>query len=233
MGGVLVYGVLGYMLVEGWSLLDAAYMTMLTLTTVGYGEVRPLDTSGKIITVGLLTAGVTIALVALSLLASSIAEGDFGERSRRRRMKKRIDDLRDHFIVCAYGRVGRAAARELLEEKAPLVIIETREEMEEEFVEDGLTYIIGDSTSEEILLEAGVDRAKGLVCALDSDADNVFVTLTSRALNPDIFIVARASEATSVDRLQRAGRGSRRLAVYDERPSDGAARHATAAVGLS
>ena len=205
LGTVLVYGFLGYMLLEGWSFVDAVYMTLITLTSVGFREVRPLDTSGKLFTVSLIIMGVTLLVLTLSMTAAAIAEGGLGGRSRRRRMQRRIDHMKDHFVVCAYGRVGRTAARELEAEGAKFVVVEKDEHLEHLMIQDGVTYIVGDPTSEPVLKAAGIERARRLLCAVDSDADNVFITLVARSLNPKIFVVARAAVTTSADRLYRAG----------------------------
>lgn len=202
---VLVYGTVGYLLLGGWSVLDALYMTLMTVVTVGYREVQPLDTAGKIFTMSVMVLGVSTLLVAVSLLAGGVAEGALSERNRRRRMEKRVQQLSNHFVICAYGRVGRTVAREFTAEGVPFVVIESREEMEEHMIEDGVTYVIGDSASEEVLREAGLDRARGLVCAVDSDATNVYIALIARSLNPDVYIIGRASEAGATGRLYKAG----------------------------
>lgn len=193
------------MVMERWSFLDALYMTLLALTTVGFREVRPLDTSGKILTLTLILMGVTLVIITLSLFAASIAEGGFGQRSKRRKMSRRIGAMKDHFIICAYGRVGKTVARELEVEGTPLVIIESNEDLEDELVQAGIAHVIADPTSEAVLREAGIHRAKGLICAVDSDTTNVYITLTARSLNPNIFIVARASEENGAEQLYRAG----------------------------
>jgi voltage-gated potassium channel len=203
--GVLVYGVAGYMLVEGWSFLDALYMTILTLTTVGYREVRPLDDTGKVFTITLLIFGVAVVLATISLIAGWIAEQAVRRDWRRRRMGRRIGSMSDHFIICAYGRVGRTAAKELEADGVPFVVIDSKEALEEQMIEDGVRYIIGDPSTEDILQEAGVERARGLICAVDSDATNVYITLTARSLNSGIFIVTRAADPDSEDQLRLAG----------------------------
>ena len=202
---VLLYGVAGYMLLERWSFLDALYMTVLTLTTVGYREVRPLDTSGKVFTITVLIFGVAVVLATISLLAGWFAERAVRRDWRRQRMKRRIASMTDHFIVCAYGRVGRTAARELEADGVPFVVIDAKEELEEQMAADGVRYLIGDPSTEDVLRQAGVERARGLICAVDSDATNVFITLTARSLNPRIFIVARAADPDSEDQLNLAG----------------------------
>lgn len=201
---VIAYGTAGYLLM-GWTFLDALYMTLTTLTTVGFQEIRPLDVGGRIFTMTVIVFGVSALLVTVSILAAWVAEGSLGEIGRRRRMQKRVDQLTDHFIICAYGRVGRTVAREFEAEGQPFVVVESLEEKEEEMIEDGVIYILDDPSLEPVLKEAGVERAKGLVCAVDSDATNVYIALIARSLNDDIFIVARASEPDSAARLYKAG----------------------------
>jgi voltage-gated potassium channel len=201
----LAYGVAGYMVLEGWSFLDALYMTVTTLTTVGFREVRPLDDSGRVFTLTVMAVGVGLVLVTIAVTAQWVLEGTWSERSRRRRMDRRIAQLRDHFIVCAYGRVGRAVARELEDQGEPFVVVDPKESLVERLDEDGVPYLIADPSEEAVLRAAGVERARGLVCAVDSDATNVYITLIARSVKPDLFIVARASEPGSDERLQRAG----------------------------
>jgi voltage-gated potassium channel len=205
LAGVVVYGVLGYWRLEGWSFLDALYMTITTLTTVGFREVRELDTSGRIFTLSLLVLGVGVLLTGISFTAAVLAEAELGGRSRRRRMERRIAALHHHYIVCAYGRVGRAAVRELEAAGAPFIVLDPDDALEERMTEDGIAYLIDDPSLEPALRAAGVERARALLCAVDSDATNVYITLTARQLNPDLFIVARASEPGSAERLERAG----------------------------
>lgn len=201
----LAYGVAGYMLLEGWRFLDALYMTVTTLTTVGFREVHPLDDGGMVFTLSVITIGVGLVLTTVTVVAQWVLEGQWGERTRRHRMRRRIDDLSGHFIVCAYGRVGRAVARELEAQGASFVVLDPDERLIERMQTEGVAYIIDDPTHEHVLRAAGADRARGLVCAVDSDATNVYIALVARALNPDLFIVARASEPGSDQRLLRAG----------------------------
>lgn len=202
---VAVYGIAGYMLLEGWSFLDAVYMVALILSSVGFREVRPLDTSGQVFTITVLVLGVTLLLVTVALVAQAIAEGGLGVRGRRRRMQRAVDRMSGHFIVCGYGRVGRTVARELEGEGAAFVVVDRNEELEEELSRDGVVNLIGDASSDDVLRAAGIDRARGLVSTLDSDANNVFVTIVARALNHDLYVVARASESTAADRMYKAG----------------------------
>lgn len=203
--GVVVYGTLGYIVFEDWDFFDAIYMTVMTMTTVGFGEVRPLDTSGRMFTLSVIVLGVGVALVGISLTAALIAEAELGGLTRRRRMQKRIDELHDHFIVCAYGRVGRAAVRELQAAQLPLLVVDPKEELRDRMEDDGVPYLVDDPSLEPVLRRAGVDRARGMICAVDSDATNVYITLTARSMNPRLFIVARSSEPGSAERLERAG----------------------------
>jgi voltage-gated potassium channel len=202
---VFAYGISGYMVLEGWTFVEALYMTFITLTTVGFREVRPLDVDGKLFTISLIFLGVTIFLVTLTLIATWLMEAGIGERRRRRRMQRRIDSLKGHFVLCAYGRVGRAAARELEHERVEFVVIDSDPDLEPRMIEDRVPYLIGDPTGEGVLRNAGLERARGLICAVDSDATNVFITLMARSINENVFIVARASERLSIDRLRQAG----------------------------
>ena len=202
---VVTLGVAGYVVLEGWSVLDALYMTIMTLTTVGFGEVRPLDTSGVVLTTGLMVAGVGLALTGIALLAQMVADGELAEPGRRRRMRRRIDDLHDHFIVCAYGRVGRAVVAELGHADVPYVVIDTKEELRDRMTAAGFPFLIDDPASESVLREAGIERAKALLCAVDSDATNVYITLVARSMEPGLLIVARASDPGSAQRLEKAG----------------------------
>jgi voltage-gated potassium channel len=201
----VAYGVIGYMVFEGWGFSDSLYMTLTVLSTVGLKEVNPLDATGQVFTASLMILGVAIVLVTVTAVASWVTAEQMGTTRRRKRMQKRIDGLTDHTIICAYGRVGRAAARELEEEGRPFVVIDPKEELQERMDADGVSYLIEDPSMEGTLKRAGVDRAKGLLCAVDSDATNVYITLMARSVNPDLFIVARASEPGSDVRLQKAG----------------------------
>jgi voltage-gated potassium channel len=202
---VVLYGVTGYMVLEGWSAIDALYMTITTMTTVGFREVRDLDTGGRMFTLTVVVLGVGTALIGISLLAAAIAEAELGGLTRRRRMSRRIAQLKEHFIVCAYGRVGRAAVRELQAAGVDLVVVDPKQELRERMERDKVAFLIDDPTLEPVLRHVGVDAARGLICAVDSDATNVFITLAARSLNPDLFIVARASELSSHEALERAG----------------------------
>jgi monovalent cation:H+ antiporter-2, CPA2 family len=201
--GVLVYGVVGYT-VAGYRLGDAVAITWANVSPAEV-PVDPLTGGLRIFSFTVTALGSMALLAILGAVVSIAVVGDFGSTARRRRMEERIERLNDHYIVCAYGRVGRAAAHELQTEGVPLVVIDDLETLEPLMRQEGVLYIIGDPTSEPVLRKAGVERARGLVCAVDSDATNVYITLTARSLNPDIYIVARASGAESPERLYRAG----------------------------
>lgn len=201
----VAYGTVGFVVLEGWHPFDALYMTVTTLTTVGFREVHPLDTSGRIFTITLVLAGVLTLFIVIGVMAQIVAAGELGEPLRRRRMQRRIDELRDHYIICAYGRVGRAAAEEFRAQGIPFVVVELLPELAPLMEEQDVPFISADPTHEHVLRQAGIDRARGLVCAVDSDAINVYITLTGRVLNPKLSIVARASNPNSVKQLRRAG----------------------------
>ncbi len=201
----LLYGTAGYVVLEGFGLLDALYMTVTTLTTVGYGEVQPLSPTGRAFTISVIVIGFVAVFVLISALTASLVSGQLGRRLSRRGMASRIERLRDHYVICAFGRVGRAAAEELAGEGVEVVVVEPKAELEPLLVEAGLPYLIEDPTKEAVLEQAGIRRAKALLCAVDSDAINVYITLTARAINPQLFIISRASSPESVETLRRAG----------------------------
>ncbi len=201
---LVVAGIVGY-LSFGYSPWVAVAMTLLTLTTVGFAPVSHLSTGVLVFTAGLAILGVSLFVVILGLAATAVVEGRVGLFSRSRRMRQRVDELRGHFIVCAYGRVGRATARELEAAGVPFVVVDSKAELEADLERDALCYLIGDASDEPVLRQAGIDRARGLICAVDSDAENVFITIVARSLRPDMLIVARAAREHSADRLFRAG----------------------------
>ncbi len=201
----LVYGTTGYMVLEGFGFVDSLYMTVTTLTTVGFGEVHPLGTAGRVFTVSLIAIGLGAVFSLLAVLTSLVASGQLGRSLTRRSMRQRIDAMEGHFVVCSFGRVGRAAVEELTAQGADVVVVEAIAALEPDLIEAGVIYLLEDPTSEDVLERAGIARAKALVCAVDSDSVNVYITLLARALNPDLFIIGRASSSESVDALRRAG----------------------------
>jgi voltage-gated potassium channel len=201
---VIAFGTAGYQLIEGWNFLDALYMTIITLTTVGYREVHELSSRGMIFTIVLLMVGVGTFLYALSAGAKIILEGELQELFGRKRLEKKIKELKGHYIVCGYGRMGKIICRELKAKNVPFVAIERNGDFLNNRVDDFLG-ISGDATNDDILREAGIERAKGLISVLPNDALNLYVVLSARELNPDLHIVARAGEEGSENKLLRAG----------------------------
>ncbi len=200
---IIAFGTLGYMMIEGWDFLDSIYMTIVTLTTVGYREVHDLSQSGRIFTIFLIIGGVGTVLYALSTGAKLVLEGELQELFGRRRLEKKIKELRDHYIVCGYGRMGKIICRELRAKSVKFVVIEKNPD-KLQGKEDTLIFE-GDATQDEILNEAGIGKAKGLISVLPTDAENLFVVLSARGLNPRLLIVARSGEEGSEQKLIRAG----------------------------
>ncbi len=200
---VVSFGTAGYMFIEGWDLLDALYMTVITLASVGYKEVHDLSHAGMLFTIVLIVGGVGTVLYALNAAVKIILEGELQQVFGRRRLEKKIKDLKNHYIVCGYGRMGKIICRELGEKKLPFVIVEKQHDVLMEHPD--LLIVRGDATKDEILKEIGIERAKGLISVLPTDAENLFVVLSARGLNPKLFIVARAGEEGSEQKLLRAG----------------------------
>ena len=205
LAALLVLGSLGYVIIEGWSFLDALFMTVTTLSTVGYGEVHPLDRAGQAYTMVLILAGVGVMLYIVGALAKVVVEGEIQEALGKRKIRRRVQKLKDHYIICGYGRLGKIIARQLSHAGIPLVVVESDPEVIAKIEAQGYSFVAGDATQEEVLLEAGLERAKGLVAVLHSDAGNVYITLTARSLNPKLYIVARGEEPGSQQKLLRAG----------------------------
>jgi voltage-gated potassium channel len=196
-------GTLGYAFLEGWDLFDSFYMTIITLTTVGFGEVHPLSAVGRLFTVVLMIGGVGTVFYVLSTGAKFMLEGELQEIFGRKRLEKKIKELKDHFIVCGYGRMGRIICRELMEKKISFVVIEKMPDK----IPDGQDVLLveGDATKDEILKGVGIESAKGLISVLPTDAENLYVVLSARGLNPGLTIVARAGDEGSEQKLMRAG----------------------------
>lgn len=199
-------GTAGYALLEGWDLLDALYMTVITMATVGYAETHPLSDSGRVFTIGLIVASISIAGYAISTIISFVVEGEFYRALRERHMDQRIARLTDHVILCGGGRTGRPIASELHQTHTPFVVIEQDPAVVGEIRQHGdILYLQGDATQDETLHLAGIARARGLIAALGDDKDNVFIVLTARSLNPRLRIVARANDDANMSKLIKAG----------------------------
>ncbi len=202
---ILIGGCIGFVVIEGWDVLEALYMTVITLTTVGFQEVHPLSRPGKIFTMFLIVSGVGFILYFLSSTTGIMVEGTLKDVFGRRKLEKQISRIEGHYIVCGFGRIGRTVSQLLKEKPIEVVIIERNPDCIPFFQEKNFLYVAGEATSEEILLKAGILKAKGLVAAASSDADNVYITLTARGLSPGLFILARAAEESSIVKLTRAG----------------------------
>ena len=205
LGLVLVIGTMGYMIIERWSFLDALYMTVITITTVGYGEIREVDEPGRIFTILLILIGVGTIAYTLSMVAQTIAELQVKSIFGRRKLGLEIKSIKNHYILCGYGRMGKIISHELKSKRIPLLVIDNNLGSKEYLEQLEIPYIIDDATSEEVLLEAGIERAKALVSLVTSDADNLFITMTARGLNHGLFILARADEESTEKKLLRAG----------------------------
>jgi len=202
---IIVIGTAGYMLIEGWNLPDAFFMVIITISTVGYTEVHPLSDVGRIFTSVLIVVGVGTMLFGFGVFAETLAENSFGVFRRQRQMEARLNALKDHFIVCGYGRIGTQVVIEFEHAVVPYVIIDRGEEPLERLHKEQRLYLEGDAASEELLKQAGIERAKGVVCAVDSDERAVYIVLAARALNPKLYIIARAGYPESIRRLELAG----------------------------
>ena len=225
---IFLVGSAGYVVIEGWSLFDAVYMTVLTMTTVGYEEVRPLSPVGRVFNLFIMLGGVGLMLYILTVTVQTVVEDEvFRVFMRRRRMKKKIDAVEAHFILCGFGRVGREAAAAIRGEDVDVVVVDSTEAAIAAAEEDGLLAICRNATHNATLLEAGIERARGLIAATGSDSDNVLITLTAHAINPNLTIVARADSVETGEKLRLAGAdrvvtpysiGGRRMALSAVKP---------------
>lgn len=198
----IIIGTFGYMVIEKWDFLDSLYMTIITITTTGFKEVNPLSEIGKIFTIVMIIFGVGSIAYTGGRAVQVIFEAQL---FRRRRMSKKLEQLRNHYIVCGYGRMGKYICEELIGENKSFAVIDNNLAKIERLIELGYVYVNGDSASDSTLLEAGITRAKGLVAVLSNDAENVFATLSAKVLNPKLFVVARAVEEETESKLLKAG----------------------------
>ena len=230
--GILVFllfaGTIGYMVLEGWTVIDALYMTVITFTTVGYEEVQPLSTAGRIFNIFLIVGGVAAMLYFLTALMSHIVEEEvFAAFVRRRRMRSTLANMRHHYILCGFGRVGREVGRAFAAEGVEFIVIDANDNCIVEAQELGYAYIQGNATEDDVLREAGIEHAEGLVAVTGNDSDNVYITLSARGLNETLQVVARTSDIANAEKLKRAGAdrvispleiGGRRIALSAVRP---------------
>jgi voltage-gated potassium channel len=224
---LLGIGTLGYRLIEGWSLLDALYMTVTTVTTVGFREVQPMHTAGRVFTMFLILLGVGVALYILVGIVTLVVEGKLGLALGERRMRAKIQDLRNHYILCGFGRVGEEIGREFRDRGIPFVVVESNEESIRRTRQRGFLLVEGDAASDAVLIEAGIEHARCLLAASDSDAGNTYIILTAKAIRPDILVVARAGQPSNQQKMSRAGAdrvispyliGGRRMALSALQP---------------
>lgn len=205
---LLLIGTIGYAYLLEVPLLDALYMTIITVSTVGYREVADLDTAGKLFTMGIILSGLGIVAYGVSKATAFITEGEFRLVLRERRNRRRIASMKDHYIICGAGQTTNSIIKQFTASSAPFVIIEQDPQRCEQLSENGHTVVLGDATSEQSLEQAGIEHAKGLISALDTDAENVFTVLTARTMNPKIQIVSKAIDESAPAKLKKAGADS-------------------------
>ncbi|PLX83909.1 MAG: potassium channel protein [Desulfuromonas sp.] len=198
-------GTVGYMLIEDWTAFEALYMTVITLATVGFREIHSLSFEGRVFTIFLIIFGAGTIAYTIGTLVQFMLEGQLRSILGRKKVEKKIGKTKAHYIICGYGRIGRLICRDFAAKPVPFVVVEQSEELCIEMQKQGILCIHGDATQDHILMQAGIDRAKGLVTVVTSDSANVFITLTARGLSPALYILARASEKSSELKLQRAG----------------------------
>lgn len=202
---LICIGIIGYRTISGLSWINAVYMTVITITTVGFGEVQPLGVPAKIFTIFLILASVVIVGYAISIITEYILSRNNFEDIKQRKMQKQIEAMSGHIIICGFGRNGKQAAKKLQDYGKPYVIIERDKDIIEKLQEDGVPYVFGNANEDETLIQAGIERASTLITALPSDADNLFVVLSARQINKDLCIISRASQETSYNKLKLAG----------------------------
>jgi len=234
---VLTGGTVGFMVLEEMDFLDALYMTVITLSTVGFGEVKPLQPYGKVFAIVLIFFGVALAGFTASVIGQLVLEGEFREIFGRKKMENKIRKMSGHYIIAGYGRVGRRVAHEFKKRRVPFVVIEKKEEAIQQLLEEGVPCIQGEATDDEVLRRAGIESAKTLISTLPDEAQNVYLTLTARDINKDLHIIARADYEDGEKKLLRAGAnhvvsphvlGGQRMAMASLRPNVVDFMHVTA-----
>ena len=202
---VILWGTIGYYTVEDMPFFEAFYMTVITISTVGFSEIKPLSDTGRILTVIIIVSGISVLTYTLGQVARIFVEGEITRILGRRKLEKQISQLADHYIICGYGRIGTIISRELAADNIPFVVIEQDSSKIEQLEKDHFLYLNMNATAEESLIKAGIQRAQGIVTAVESDADNVFIALTAKDLRPDIFVLARSSDVKNESKLLKAG----------------------------
>jgi voltage-gated potassium channel len=201
----ILIGILGYMTIEKLSFVDAIYMSVITLSTVGFGEVKQLSPEGKVFTIILIIIYLSVFTYAVTTITSYVIDGDYRKRLKKFRMEKAIQKLSNHVIVVGYGRNGRKCCEELNRSNVPFLVIENNIKVVEQIIEKGYLYVHGDASEDRILTEANISQAKAIISSLPIDADNVFVVLSARKLNANLNIISRAAQSSSEEKLQSAG----------------------------
>ena len=228
MMALAVFGTFGYHILEGWTFLDSLYMTVITLSTVGYKEVHQPDAAGKVFTICLIIFGVTIAFWAAASLIQIVVGEQIWHALQRKRMLKHISALRDHYIICGFGRMGQQIVKDLSRENVSYAVIERNPEQLPKLIAQDIPFVEGNASDDKVLRAAGIERARGLITVAPSDEDNVFITLSARALNPNLFIVARSIMEDNENKLRVAGAnrvmspyvmGGKRMATAVLRPN--------------
>jgi voltage-gated potassium channel len=202
---VFAAGVFGFRFISGYNWIDAIYMTVITVTTVGYGEVQPMTTTDKLFTSLLILTSLVIVGYALSVITEYLLSKNNLGNIREKRVLKKIHKMKNHVIICGYGRNGKQAAEKLKDYKKPFVIIEKNHDVVERFANDEMLFVLGNADEDDVLMEAGIEKASTLICALPSDADNLFIVLSARQINPSLKIISRATEETSYRKMKLAG----------------------------
>ncbi len=225
---ILLFGTISYHNIEHWSYIDSLYMTVITLSTVGFREVHQLSEAGQIFTIIIILFGTGVVAYAAGSVIQLIVQGQFRQILGRKKLLQKISNLENHYIICGYGRIGNFICHEFQAKPVPFVVVENNPELCEKLLEDGIFFIHGDATDDDTLIKAGITRANGLITAVTSDTANVYITLTARGLNPDLFILARSGEKSTEKKLIRAGAskvvspytiGANRMAQAILRPS--------------
>jgi voltage-gated potassium channel len=221
-------GTLGYVVIEDWTPFEALYMTTITLATVGYSEVHNLSQRGQIFTILLIVFGVGLIAYTLGSMIQFMMEGQLQQLLGKKKLEKQINRLKNHYVVCGYGRIGRLISRDFAAKPLPFIVVENNPDRVSRLIEDGHLFIEGDATQDDVLERAGIERAAGLITAVTLDSANVFIVLTARGINPDLYILARASDDGAEVKLMRAGAnkvispyviGANRMAQAILRPS--------------
>lgn len=202
---VFAFGMFVFMYVEGWGFVDSFYMVVITLSTVGFGEIQPLSDRARLFTSAIIILGVGNIAYIVGSFTQMVVDGHLNNLLWRRKVQRRIDKLDNHYIICGFGRIGSVVVQEILKVSSDVVVVEHAPELIEQLKREGIMHLCGDATDDALLMAAGIKRAKSIVTALTDEAANVYVTLTARQLNPKISIIARANNASHITRLEFAG----------------------------